>query len=142
MRILELRDQIEGVVFCDYEEKSDDFTCKPEPAFYHKVRFFVLCTSSIRLMALTGQAMDQAGVRDPTKCLFVDDSLINVESAKHVGWIRSVHFREHDSEAVESQCVNHTARDQDKSSKDGIPVISDLQQLRELWSDVFVEAEQ
>jgi len=90
LRILELRDQIEGVVFCDYEEKSEDFICKPEPAFYHK-------------------AMDQAGVRDPTKCLFVDDSLTNVESAKHVGWIRSVHFRERDleAEAVEAQCVNH-----------------------------------
>ncbi len=139
---MELRDQIEGVVFCDYEEKSEDFVCKPEPAFYRKVRFFVLYTSCIRLMAFTGQAMDQAGVQDPTRCLFVDDSLTNVESARHVGWIRSVHFRERDPKDVEAQCVNHTARDQDKSPKDRIPVISDLQQLREVWSDVFVEAEQ
>jgi pyrimidine and pyridine-specific 5'-nucleotidase len=139
---LELRDQIEGVVFCDYEEKSEEFICKPEPAFYHKVRFFVLCASCIRLMASTDQAMDQAGVRDPTKCLFVDDSLSNVEGAKHVGWIRSVHFRECDPEAVDAQCVNHTARDQDQSPNDGIPIISDLQQLREVWSDVFVEAKQ
>lgn len=86
--------------------------------------------------------MDQAGVRDPTKCLFVDDSLANVESAKRIGWIRSVLFRERDPEAVEVQCVDRTATDQVKSPKDGIPVISDLQQLREVWPDVFVKVEQ
>lgn len=142
MQILELRDQIEGVVFCDYEEKSEDFICKPESAFYHKVCFFVLCTSCIRLMTLTGQAMDQARVRDPTKCLFVDDSLANIEGAKRVGWIRSVHFRERDPEVVEAQCENHPARDQDKAPKGGIPVIRDLQELRDVWPDIFVKAEQ
>ena len=82
--------------------------------------------------------MNQAGVQDPTKCLFVDDNLTNVESAKRIGWIRSVHFRERDPEVVEAQC----AIDQDKSLTDGIPVISDLQQLREVWPDVFVKVEQ
>jgi pyrimidine and pyridine-specific 5'-nucleotidase len=43
LQILNLRDQIEGVVFCDYQD--DDFMCKPEPAFYRRVSSFVLSTS-------------------------------------------------------------------------------------------------
>lgn len=35
LQILGLRDQIEGVVFCDY--RKEDITCKPEPAFYLQV---------------------------------------------------------------------------------------------------------
>jgi len=84
-----------------------------------------------------GQAMDQAGVQDPTKCLFVDDNISNIEGAKRVGWIRSVHFRERKPEAEEALRVNHTAQDQEK-----IPMINDLQQLREVWPDIFVQTEQ
>jgi len=124
LRILELRDQIEGVVFCDYEERDEDFSCKPEPAFYYK-------------------AMNQAGVQDPTKCLFVDDSLGNVEGAKRVGWSRCVHFRECVPHTIEELRVNHTASDQEKfPTEDGMPIINDLQQLREVWPDIFVQAEQ
>jgi len=87
--------------------------------------------------------MDQAGVQDPTKCLFVDDNISNIEGAKRVGWIRSVHFREHKHEAEEALRRNHTAQDQKKQPpKDGIPMINDLQQLREVWPDIFVQAEQ
>jgi len=124
LRILDLRDQIEGVIFCDYGEDTEDFSCKPEPSFYHK-------------------AMVQAGVQDPTKCLFVDDSLSNIQGAKRVGWIRSVHFRERAHEADEELRINHTARDQEKLlAKDGIPIINDLQQLREAWPDIFIQLEQ
>ncbi|KAI0307280.1 pyrimidine 5-nucleotidase [Multifurca ochricompacta] len=119
LKILNLRDQIEGVVFCDYLE--EDFDCKPEPTFYL-------------------QAMQKAGVRDPTKCLFVDDSLGNVEGAKNVGWLRCVHFRE--TEAVEALCIKHTSEDQEKLlGENEIIVIEDLQQLRDVWSDVFVQTE-
>ena len=87
--------------------------------------------------------MGQAGVQDPTKCLFVDDSLSNIEGAKRVGWIRYVHFREHVREPDEALHINHTVIDQKKlSAKDGIPVINDLQQLREVWPDIFVQVEQ
>jgi len=110
LQILELRDQIEGIVFCDYEEENEHFTCKPEPAFYHK-------------------AMHQAGVQDPAKCFFVDDSLGNVESAKRVGWIHSVYFREHGPLTVEAR-------------QDGIPIIDNLEQLREVWPDIFVQGGQ
>ncbi|KAI9448155.1 pyrimidine 5-nucleotidase [Lactarius indigo] len=116
LKILGLRDQIEGVVSCDYHER--DFACKPEPAFYL-------------------QAMQQAGVRDPSKCLFVDDSFSNVEGAKRVGWIRSVHFREVGLETVEASHVVRISQEK-LLSGDEIPVIDDLQQLRELWQDIFV----
>jgi pyrimidine and pyridine-specific 5'-nucleotidase len=87
--------------------------------------------------------MGQAGAQDPTKCLFVDDSIRNIEGAKRVGWIRSVHFRERKPEAEEALRINYTAQDQENlPSNDGIPTINDLQQLREVWPDIFVQAEQ
>jgi len=80
--------------------------------------------------------MHQAGVRDPSKCLFVDDSLNNIEAARRVGWTRSVHFQECGSETAEVLRVNHTAKNQEK-----IPIISNLQQLRVVWPDIFSKVE-
>ena len=80
--------------------------------------------------------MDKAGVNDPTRCLFVDDNFGNVKAARSVGWIRSVHFREYAPETIEAQ-VTDTDKDQKTIVKDGIPIINNLQQLRELWSDIF-----
>ena len=37
LRVMDLHDQIEGIVFCDYGE--DDLICKPAPASYHRVGF-------------------------------------------------------------------------------------------------------
>lgn len=85
--------------------------------------------------------MDKARVNDPTKCLFVDDNLGNVKAARNVGWIRSVHFREHAPETIEAH-VTHTDKDQKMITKDGTPIISNLQQLRELWSDIFLPKHQ
>jgi pyrimidine and pyridine-specific 5'-nucleotidase len=85
--------------------------------------------------------MDKAGVNDPTRCLFVDDNLGNVEAAKSVGWIRSVHFREHAPETIEAR-VTHTDKDQKTITKDGTHIINNLQQLRELWSDIFLPKHQ
>jgi hypothetical protein len=51
LKILELRDQIEGIVYCDYDDKDEDLLCKPEPAFYHQVGLFfslrVICWSNV-----------------------------------------------------------------------------------------------
>jgi len=122
LEILKLRDQFEGVVYCDYSEK-DDIVCKPQSAFYHR-------------------AMHQAGVRDPNKCPFVDDSINNVEAARGVGWTRSVHFQECGPETAEVLRVNHTTKNQEKIvTKDGIPIISNLHQLRVVWPDIFAKAE-
>jgi pyrimidine and pyridine-specific 5'-nucleotidase len=81
--------------------------------------------------------MDKAGINDPTRCLFVDDNLGNVKAARSVGWIRSVHFREHAPETIEKH-VTHTDKDQETITKDGTPTINNLQQLRELWSHIFL----
>lgn len=35
LRILNLRDLIDGLVFCDYAEPN--FSCKPEPEYYNQV---------------------------------------------------------------------------------------------------------
>jgi len=119
LEILNLRDQIEGVVFCDYQE--EDFLCKPEPAFYSR-------------------AMQQAGVNDFRKCLFVDDSHGNVVGAKRFGWTRSVHFREDGHGMDEAFTADHMVGKQEPPDEDEIPVINDLQQLREVWPDIFVQA--
>ncbi|KAI0284338.1 pyrimidine 5-nucleotidase [Russula aff. rugulosa BPL654] len=122
LNIMKLRDQIEGIVFCDYADKNEDLICKPQPAFYHR-------------------AMDNAGVNDPSRCLFVDDNLGNVKAARSVGWIRSVHFREDTPETIEAH-VTHTDKDQKTITKDGTPIINNLQQLRELWPDIFLPKHQ
>ena len=85
--------------------------------------------------------MDKAGVDDPTRCLFVDDNLGNVKAARSLGWIRSVHFREHAPETVGAH-VTHVDRDQKTIAWDGPPIINNLQQLRELWSDIFLPKHQ
>jgi pyrimidine and pyridine-specific 5'-nucleotidase len=82
--------------------------------------------------------MDKAGVNDPTKCFFVDDNLGNVKAARGVGWIRSIHFREHVPETIDGY-VTHADNDQKAIIKDGIPIINNLQQLREVWPDIFLQ---
>ena len=80
--------------------------------------------------------MQQAGVTDPSKCLFVDDSFINIEGAKRVGWIRCVHFREVGHEVLHAKRIAEVS--EKPITGDVIPVVTDLQQLREVWPDIFV----
>lgn len=44
------------------------------------------------------QAMSYVGATDPSKCHFVDDSIINIESARDLGWGSCVLFKEIDEE--------------------------------------------
>jgi pyrimidine and pyridine-specific 5'-nucleotidase len=81
--------------------------------------------------------MHKAGVNDPTRCLFVDDNLGNVKAAISIGWTRSVHFREHSPETIEAR-VTHTDKDQKTTINDRTPMINNLQQLRELWPEIFL----
>lgn len=75
------------------------------------------------------QALQIAQVMDPTKCLFVDDNLQNVQAAKKLGWGSCVYFRE--KNLIEEQ------RD------DGVPVegvdaiIEKLDELRVVWKYIF-----
>ncbi|KAI0053003.1 pyrimidine 5-nucleotidase [Auriscalpium vulgare] len=120
LRILNLHDQVEGLIFCDYREPN--FVCKPEREYYV-------------------QAMEKAGVRDPARCFFVDDSRGNIEGSRRVGWQRVVHFREEGLETMEGGRVKQLGNDVgdaiDGKYENGIPVISDLQQLRTVWPEIF-----
>jgi len=73
-------------------------------------------------------ALAQAGISDPSRSYFVDDSLKNVQAAKALGWGSCVYFLEHDDPEAQAshapfEGVDHT--------------IHDLQQLRTIWPEVF-----
>ncbi|KAG2042303.1 pyrimidine 5-nucleotidase, partial [Suillus americanus] len=116
-KILDLEDQIEGLVYCDYEQIG--FTCKPELDYYHN-------------------AMKQANISDPSKCYFVDDSRPNVTSAKELGWGRCVHFCEVGLETMDGGKMKKLTRDTNINDPQGITQISDLEELRTLWPEIFV----
>ncbi|KAF8155390.1 pyrimidine 5-nucleotidase [Crassisporium funariophilum] len=113
LQILELEDQIEGIVYCDY--KDPNFTCKPEPAHYHR-------------------AMRLAKVSETSKCLFVDDSKGHVDAARAFGWGSCVHFSEQDSSSVESMLGKKAVK-----NDNGVVVISNLEQLRDVWPHIFLK---
>lgn len=114
---IEFEDQIEGLVFCDYTDPK--FECKPDPGFYRK-------------------ALIQANVTDPSKCLFVDDNRGNVDAAKRERWGRCVHFHEAGLQSVKDGSAEEigSKRDEDVVGND-IAVISNLEELRVLWPDIF-----
>ncbi|KIJ56607.1 hypothetical protein M422DRAFT_22760 [Sphaerobolus stellatus SS14] len=108
LRILNLDDLMENVVYCDYAAK--DFACKPEAVYYQK-------------------AMEKASVTDPSKCLFVDDSLQNVQAAKKLGWGSCVYFRE--KRTVEGVLKN-------EGPIEGVDAtIENLEELRTVWKYIF-----
>ena len=68
--------------------------------------------------------MQHAGIIDPSRCLFVDDNLANVQGAKAVGWGSCVYFWE-DKPA-------------DPAPIEGVDaIISDLEELRTVWAFAF-----
>jgi len=129
---LEFEDQIEGVVYCDYT--SPKFESKPDPEFYRKVCIISAVVKLSMLIIMPTQALIQANVTDPSRCLFVDDSRINVEAAKKEGWGRCVHFYE-----PELQSAGDSEQDEGAMEHD-VVVISNLEQLRDLWPDIFKKA--
>jgi len=72
----------------------------------------------------------KAGISDPSKCFFVDDSRSNVDAAKALGWGRCVHFCEHRPKTAKSGMNGFTRGNV-------VVVISDLEELREVWPEVF-----
>jgi pyrimidine and pyridine-specific 5'-nucleotidase len=89
LRILNLEDQIDGLIFCDYQQPN--FACKPDAQYYHEGETALLlsCNPTNFIKALV-----KAQVTDPTKCYFVDDNRINVDAARALGWGHVVHFCE------------------------------------------------
>ncbi|KAI0732964.1 pyrimidine 5-nucleotidase [Fomitopsis betulina] len=117
LRILGVEDQVEGVIFCDYANPK--FACKPEPEYF--------CN-----------ALQKANIQDPSRCCFVDDSRNNVLAAKQLGWGRCVHFCERGLVAVEGGKPKEIGSDIVPGPDDeGITTITDLEELRTVWSDLF-----
>jgi pyrimidine and pyridine-specific 5'-nucleotidase len=83
------------------------------------------------------QALEKAQVTDPTKCYFIDDSRANVEAARKANWGHCVHFVEQGLEATEGGKVKKIGSDH--SRMPGIQVIDKLEQLRDVWSEIFVK---
>jgi pyrimidine and pyridine-specific 5'-nucleotidase len=87
------------------------------------------------------QALRQANVTDPSKCLFVDDNRGNVDAAVGLGWGRCVHFCER-GPGVESVLEGKFKEMDDErlpgaAGPDTVARVSDLEELRVLWSDIF-----
>ncbi|PAV20862.1 pyrimidine 5-nucleotidase [Pyrrhoderma noxium] len=118
LKILEIEDLFEGVVYCDYQEK--DFFCKPEPEFFHA-------------------AMRKAGISDPAKCYFIDDSATNINAACKLNWGHCIHFCEKGLETTEGGVRKMILGTLDLSTTDlgKKSQIDSLEDLREVWSEIF-----
>jgi len=82
--------------------------------------------------------MKQAGVSDPSKCYFVDDNRGNIDGAIAQGWYKCVHFREKGLQVVEGGVAKQIGSELLDSVKDtNILEISTLEQLREVWPEIF-----
>ena len=91
-------------------------------------------------MTVTFQAMKKAGVTDPAKCYFVDDSRGNVKAARQLGWGHCVHFYERGVEHMEGGRPKKIGSDiQDGDNEDGIAAIANLDELRGVWPELFVQ---
>lgn len=86
------------------------------------------------------QAMRKAGVSDPSKCLFVDDNRRNVDAACELGWRSCVHFCEQGLENMEGGQIRKIGADREVQSENRAVVIQDLEELRTVWKEVFVDS--
>ncbi|KAJ7764975.1 pyrimidine 5-nucleotidase [Mycena maculata] len=116
LRILNLEDQIDGLVYCNYTQPN--FVCKPDAQFYH-------------------EALEKAGVSDPATCYFVDDNRINVDAARALGWGHVAHFLEKGLVHVEGGKVKEIGSEKLGDGNNGVEVINRLEELRKIWREVF-----
>jgi len=117
LSILGVDDLVEDLVYCDYSDPQ--FSCKPESAFFEN-------------------ALKKAGISDPAKCFFIDDSRLNVNAARKLGWGRCVHFFERGLQVVEGGKHKEIGKEAEENFyEDGVVAITRLEELRTVWSDVF-----
>ena len=76
------------------------------------------------------QAAEEAEIKDKAKILFIDDNLTNVQAAKRLGWGSCIWYRE--------DCGIDNDFD---PIKDVDAVVSDLAELRQVWSWLFVKVD-
>jgi pyrimidine and pyridine-specific 5'-nucleotidase len=104
---------LQGLIYCDYADPN--FSCKPEEEYYN-------------------DALAKANVTDPLKCYFIDDSKINVDAAKRLGWGHCVHFCERGLVAVEGGRAKEIGTEYNSPSQDAVTT---LEELRTVWKELF-----
>lgn len=117
---------------------ANDLPVSPPCALIH-----LACPSCIAsLLNPLRQALQKAGITDPSKCYFVDDSLKNLKAAHALGWGHLAHFCEHDLEVVEGGLVKRLPKyEAGSKTEEGIDIVSNLQQLRTVWPEIFKEGQ-
>jgi len=113
LKILNVDDLIDGLVFCNYEDQN--FSCKPERDYYD-------------------QALKKAGVTDPSKCYFIDDSRTNIDAANSFGWGHCIHFCERGLTATEGG-IEKIIGDDENLADDAVASLNDL---RKVWPELFL----
>ena len=84
------------------------------------------------------QALKAAGISDPSKCYFVDDSLSNVKAARALGWGSCIHFCERGLLHVEGGKPKYIGSDiKEQPDEDGIGVIAKIDELRGVRPEIF-----
>lgn len=71
VKLLGIDDLFDGITFCNYGKLP--LVCKPMTEMFDNV-------------------MRESETSDPTKCLYVDDSYINIAAAKKLGWWSTIHY--------------------------------------------------
>lgn len=140
VKLLGVEEFFDGITYCDYEQadiatkagKPEDarLMCKPDKEIFDK-------------------AMLAAGLtpgKDEWRCYFVDDSRLNCVAAKRFGWGKVAHLVEPEPENDDGLLhpgQDGTSNKHKEKNEDGIVVISDLGELREVFPELFtVEGEE
>jgi pyrimidine and pyridine-specific 5'-nucleotidase len=76
----------------------------------------------------------KAGVTDPSKCYFIDDSRLNVDAAKSLGWGHCIHFCERGLTATEGG-IEKTIGCGEDLKDDAVTTLDDL---RRVWPELFL----
>ncbi|KAM0749786.1 pyrimidine 5-nucleotidase [Meredithblackwellia eburnea MCA 4105] len=112
LKLVDLADQFEGVVSCDYG--AGEFSCKPEPEFFN-------------------EAIIAGGQPDVSKQYFVDDSALNIKGSHALKWGHSVLFDELGNEAEKLGGLEKM-----ESSDVKVSVVRDVLDLRSVWKEIFI----
>ncbi|BGP01859.1 Suppressor of disruption of TFIIS [Rhodotorula toruloides] len=122
LKLLGISEFFEGIVSCDYG--AGDFSCKPEAEFFQE---------SVEAVSSPPPPL--------SRLYFVDDSALNIRGANALGWGHCVLFDEAGAEENRLGGLDKMPLDEDKEgpAKEAarVSVISDLEELRHVWREVF-----
>jgi len=143
VELLGIKDCFDGLTYCDYVqgEKEGRLVCKPAQEMFEK-------------------AMRDAGMvvgRDEGRCYFVDDSVTNCVAARRLGWGGVVHLAEPEAESAMEEIGDGEEEEEEggkrnlgaekaaaarqaeveKKEKLGIKTITDLNELRVVFPELF-----